>query len=268
MISSGRKYLTAGLLSWQDCLAYRANAAIWALVDGCGSMVMALIWLSVFRDRGEIGGYSLNQMITYYLVASAVSLLTTPHMEYNIIWEIRQGLLSGYLTRPADRYTMHIVSETVWQVMKFLMFLPSYLVVCWFLRRYIIITLTPLNLLFFCSAVLLAYLINCGMKMLLGSVAFWVTETRGLFQVLECLWGLLSGEILPLSLLPIWLTVIGGFLPFKYVVWFPTELFLDRVPVQEAVLGLGLQVCWAVVLLVVSRLVWMRGLAVYEGVGG
>lgn len=263
-----KKYITHSVLDWQDCIAYRANALAWGLVDGLPALTMAVVWLSVYRDRTEVGGYSLTQMVTYYMVALAVGMLTTPHPEYDLNDGIRTGRITPYLARPMDMWIQRILGECMWQGVKFLMFLPTLLLAGFLVRRFISLPGIAERLLPLLASLLLAYCVNVGVKMILGSLAFWITETGGIFTVTECIWVFLSGELLPLSLLPPWAVALSGWLPFKWVIWFPVELAMGRLDPAGILHGLVIQFAWALASLGLARVVWNRGLNAFQAVGG
>lgn len=255
-------------MSWQDCIVYRANALMWGVVDGLPTLAMALVWLTVYKSGHRVSGYSLSQMVTYYVVALAVSMLVTPHPEYDLNASIRTGALSSHLVKPFDRWLQLIISESMWQIVKFLMFLPSLAVALVFVHDYITIPNATARLLPFLFSLCLAFLVNVGIKMTLGALAFWLSDTSGIIMVVECVWSILSGEILPLSLLPDRILVIGEWLPFRWVVWFPVELISGRLESTAILSGLAWQMGWAVVTLGISRMVWRSGLRAYSAVGG
>jgi ABC-type uncharacterized transport system permease subunit len=78
---------------------------------------------------------------------------------------------------------------------------------------------------------------------------------------------LASGYLVPLELLPAPVTQLLLLLPFRAMLSFPVELLLGRLGPAQIAAGLGLQLFWAVALLLLMRLMWRRGLRRYSAVG-
>ncbi len=97
-----KKYLTVAVLGWQDSLVYRFNAFIWILYAVLPSLTFMMIWLARYgsNPQAEIGGYTLPEMITYYLFVTALSLAITPNPEWDIAMQIRDGKITPFIVRP------------------------------------------------------------------------------------------------------------------------------------------------------------------------
>src|SRR5687768_3434482 len=81
-----KMYWTVMLLGWQDSLVYRFNALIWVLYAILPSLTLMLVWLAAYKtgNNAEIGGFDLRGMITYYLFVTALSVVITPHPEWEM----------------------------------------------------------------------------------------------------------------------------------------------------------------------------------------
>lgn len=264
-----RKYATNMQVGLQDALVYRANAVIWMLVDSLPAFTMLLIWRAVFRQNEVIGGYRLGDMAAYYLAATFLGVALTPHPEYNISYEVRHGLLSHQLIRPWSYFWALITSESSWQVVKSTMNIPLLAVVVWLFRDNLIWPqLNAVQWVFFAVSVALAYAINMGAKMALGSLAFWIVEPAGIIGIYDSLSWFLQGGVVPVDLFPPWLQSVGHMLPFQYSLAFPVQLMLGRWPATAIGSGLLTQLFWAVFLLGAAGVLWRRGTRIYSAVGG
>jgi len=79
---------------------------------------------------------------------------------------------------------------------------------------------------------------------------------------------LTSGRFFPLNILPAVLFKIMNFLPFSFLVFFPLNVYLDRLSTSEIYRGLLTQTIWIAIFSVLLKVVWQRGLRRYEAVGG
>jgi ABC-2 type transport system permease protein len=57
-------------------------------------------------------------------------------------------------------------------------------------------------------------------------------------------------------------------LPFQYLAYFPSAVFLEKIQGWELVWGLGIQALWVVAFILASRVLWHFGARRYSGYGG
>ena len=70
---------------------------------------------------------------------------------------------------------------------------------------------------------------------------------------------------------PSWLNAILDFLPFKYIVYWPIQFFLNKESTWQAGAFLhiaGLQLCWIVVLFIGNKLMWRALVKKFCSAGG
>lgn len=280
MIKPLAKYWTVAVLGWQDSLVYRFNALVWVAYAVLPSLTFMLIWLarydaSATSDAGQstlaptVNGLTLQQMMTYYLLVTALSVAITPHPEWDIAQAIRDGKITQFIVRPIGYFGYRLAWETSYQIVKTAMFLPALAVMAWFFRAYLEVpSLEAARFAWFLLATTLAYLLLSQIKFLLGISAFWFAEVNGFLEIWNIFTSVFSGRLLPLSLLPVWLQSAGGFLPFALLYDFPIQILLGNVAPEALWLGLARQIAWLAALTVAVRLTWRRGLLAYEAYGG
>lgn len=76
-----------------------------------------------------------------------------------------------------------------------------------------------------------------------------------------------AGGYFPLSLLPSGFVTVSFFLPFAYSIFVPAQLYLSKISPWIGLQGLGVQLVWILILALIIKLVWFKGLKRYEGVG-
>jgi ABC-type uncharacterized transport system permease subunit len=102
-------------------------------------------------------------------------------------------------------------------------------------------------------AVVIALLINT----LVSMVAFWTTESTGIFVMYRFVQQFLSGSLVPLWFMPNWLRVLAEWMPFQTTTYAPLAVYLGQ---ARAAPVIGLQMVWCVALFGVLRAVWARAL--------
>jgi ABC-2 type transport system permease protein len=266
-----KKYWTVITLGWQDSLAYRFNALVWVLYSVLPSLTLMLVWIAAYRGDAarNVGGYNLSQMMTYYLLVTAISVVITPNFEWETAQLIRDGKITPFLVRPVGFFGYKLAQETAYQIIKSVMFLPALALLIYLFRGYIALPAidTMRGVLVLCS-LLAAYMLLTQLKFLLGISAFWLAEVGGLLEIFNTLVSVLGGRWLPLSLLPPWLRTISEASPFAATYSFPVELLTAHLNSQQIALGFLHQIVWIGLLALATRFAWQRGLLAYEAYGG
>ena len=78
---------------------------------------------------------------------------------------------------------------------------------------------------------------------------------------------MLSGRLVPMPLMPLWVQQIACFLPFQWTFFFPIEALVGNLPPQQLLTGLGMQLLWILIGLVAVSILWRSGIKRYSAVG-
>ena len=98
-------------------------------------------------------------------------------------------------------------------------------------------------------------------------VAFWADAVWTLSVMLMFVTRIAGGALLPLALFPEAARAALSWTPFPYIVSFPIMTALGRVGPAEWLRGLGICALWVVILSLIARAVWRRGVGSYTAVG-
>jgi ABC-type uncharacterized transport system, permease component len=262
-----RLYIQQFKTSFASTLQYRASLIIWMIDEVLEPLVYLIVWSTVSNgsSTGSVGGYNAHTFAAYYLTLMLVNNLTYTWIMYEYEYRVRQGMLSFALVRPvhpihadiADNLSSKLISFPILCVVAFglsFIFKPTATFMLW-------------SILAFLPALVLAFLVRFLVEWTLALSAFWTTRVSAINQVYFILLLFLSGQIAPLSLFPHWLQIIADVLPFQWMLSFPIELLLGQLTPVQTLIGLGAQVIWLGISLVLVRLVWRAGVRVYSAVG-
>jgi ABC-2 type transport system permease protein len=103
---------------------------------------------------------------------------------------------------------------------------------------------------------------------ILGMIGFWTTRVSAIFELYFALELLLSGRLVPLALMPMWVQQTAAYLPFKWAFQFPIEVLVGQMPPGQLFAGLGIQLLWIVVSTALMQVVWRMGIRQFTAVGG
>lgn len=79
---------------------YKSNFYLFTLNRIVEIIVYIFVWQAIYHQTGNAGGFSLSQMITYYILAMAFSSLATWGINEDIAHSIRNGQINKELLNP------------------------------------------------------------------------------------------------------------------------------------------------------------------------
>ena len=263
--AAARAFPTLLRVGFADAVAYRAEFLIWILTTNM-SLVMLALWNAVAREA-PVGAYGQQQFVAYFLTVLVVRLLTGSWVVWEMNYELRQGLLAFRMLRPVHPMVHYAAENLAALPVRAFFALPVAAVSLWAMGpeqvRHAAVIVAA-----FVASVLLAWLINFLAMGIIAVAGFWVDSSLSLFQVWFGVYMLLSGYLVPLTLLPKWLLVISAWLPFRQMLSVPVEILLGQHDRAAALGQLAGQVGWAAGLLLLLALAWRAGVRRFNAYGG
>lgn len=246
--------------------AYRGAFFVMMITTVLQPIVSLLVLLTV-QSQGAQLPFDRSQLVTYYTLLGLVSMLTASWVGEYLGQGIRDGELSDSLVRPMP-YLGHYVTNNVGEkVVKLPLILPIILLVALVFRGDLAVSTDGTRWLLFVITLPLAAATAFLLDVVIGSLAFWVSDVGGLFRLKTLISGLLAGQFVPLAFFPPgaarWLEAQ----PFRYTLSFPLELLNGSLAPDAIKRGLLWQCGYCVVLWALYRLIWRYGLRSYEAVG-
>ncbi len=269
MFSALTKYRHAFLVGLQSSLVYRWTFGIRAVFSLFHLVFVFVLWGAAYRGQTEIGGFDLGQTLTYFIVLLVLQFFIGAFNEdYQISEEIRNGLINQFLLKPVNYFLYRFTIFLAARLVSGLLALLPLIVAIPLLKDYIVLPEEGWRLLLALPAAALAALIQFTIAYCFGLLTFWFLEIQSFVILSLAIETVLGGQMFPLDLMPAWLFRISQFLPYYYQMYFPAAIFTGRLDHAQTIEGLGIQVFWALALLGIARLLWLRGLRRHTAVGG
>lgn len=252
-------YLELVRLEFIRMLAYRSTYLTGIFNYGIQIGAYYFLWEAIYLNRQSIAGLNKEQMLTYVIIAWVVRAFYFNNLDQKITKEVIDGNVALELIRPYS-YQMVKLARSFGEALFRLLFfsLPSGLLI-YLLRPFSLPHEWTVWALFLCTMVG-SYLINAQISLIFGFSAFFTGATTGVLRAKRVITDLLSGLLIPMSFFPEWAQEIFRFLPFQAISYLPNLIFLEKLQGMDALEVVGLQILWAFVLYIISRVIWQRAI--------
>ena len=261
---------------WRETLQYRVAA-----LAGFGTQLfwglLRLMILAAFYESGpaDATDFSFVHVVPYVWLGQALLGLFPFRLDHDLADSVRTGTVAGELLRPIDLYSYWFWRMVAWRLA---MTAPRCV-----LMAVVAVAVLPLVGLgewalgppadlaagsLYLLATALALLLGVAVTALMVTMMFWTVSSEGARYVLPAIVWFGGGMVVPLPLLPDGLATVLGYLPFAGLMDIPFRIYVGHLAGVEALLRLGLQLCWLVVLVMLGRLLLARGLRRVVILGG
>ena len=262
-----RYYLGMMRVSILSQFQYRVSNYFYMIGMIAEPVIYLVVWSTVANAQGgEVGGYTPAEFAAYYIVWTLVRNMNIVFTPYGWEWRIRQGMLSGELMRPMHPLHGDVAYFAGWKFVVILLWLPIALVLSLIFKPDLHPTWYQGVAFFF--ALWGAYLIRTFLLSLLGMLTFWTTRVGAIFELYFAAELILSGRLVPMSLMPPAVQQVAAYLPFQWTFYFPIEALTGNYPPQQLLYGLGMQLFWIVFGILAANRVWKVAIRRFSAVGG
>lgn len=254
-----KKYFKFYSAAWKIGLQYKFDFFMWIFYGAFQILLYFFLWKAIFDNQETIQGYTLQSMISYIMLATLVQIFQPIWHWSNISHLVHTGDIIFELVKP-----YHFLIRWYFSEMGLRIFNATVMVVpALIIGRLVLHIAMPtswLNLGAFLLSLFLATLISYSIWTFVGLTSFYITRIWGVFTTFDGLMLFLTGMLIPLDFMPLWLRTILNWLPFKNIIYTPISIYLGRVPAGEIMQVLAVQLGWASVLAVLISLYYRQGL--------
>jgi len=261
------KYWQLNKTFLQRHMTYPARITIWTIVDVTNFIIFPFIWLAVYGDRQILAGFSRADIVTYYVIVALISLGFTSHISQYFRIDIIEGYLNTILVKPINFLVYRFIHEFSYRLVAISISAVVLMVMLVLFPDYVILAKSVFVWLLFFLALCLSFLISHSIEFIIGLGIFWLGEVNALQNIRHIFSKVFSGALAPLVFFPDALQQVAAFLPFKYMVYFPVQVYLGQLSNKEMLTGFIFSISWILVLSCIILIMWKRGLKRYDGAG-
>ena len=264
-MNSIKKYWAIFQITLINSLAYPGELVGRSLMIIPFMWIFYQLWNVTFNAAGTV---TINSMTLYstmwYLMMAETIELSRPQLARTISDNVKDGSIAYILNKPYNFLLYQFsnsMGETIFRAMMNALF--GGIVVWWLVGP-------PPELLgwaFAFFALLGTWIMNFCITCLIGLSAFLVEEISPFMWIYQKFVFILGGFLIPLDFYPTWLQSIAKALPFAYMIYGPSKLFVSP-SVALFINIISLQTVWILILGTILAIAFRRGMAYLTVNGG
>jgi len=256
MIRTARRHLSvyAALFGMIPKLfmAYQIWFWVGLVLNVISMAILVFFWRAIYADTSTISGLGQNQTITYILLAFIFMPLTSNDLVWEFGSNLREGMMIHHLLRPINFQGMNYAQTLGGLVTRLVLQFPVVLVaVLVFGLR---LPMDLLTWLAFIVSAMLGFTVMFFFNWFLACLTFYTTEIWGLGVLIEGMTFFLSGALVPLVMMPVWMRTIVLSVPFAQALAVPVGLLAGITPLSEAPRIWLIQLLWIIGMWIISTL--------------
>jgi viologen exporter family transport system permease protein len=262
-----RSYLPIARGAYMIGLVYRFGFLFTIVGNIVYLGVAYYLWRSIYSYSNTIRGLTFNETFLYVGLGSAIFILLKTYADWFIHYEIREGIIANYLTKPLDFQLYNLFANLGSLLMNLTAItIPTVLLLMFVFK--VKVAFGP-GLFLFPISLLLAFLISFSIDYSVGLMGFYSESVWGLSTTKEIIVTVFSGALIPLQFFPAAMQKVLFWLPFQAI--YHTPIMMLTKPDQGLEIFLPMmvvQLAWAVGLFIAARLFYNQAIKVLRIAGG
>ncbi len=262
-----RSYLPIARGTYMVGLVYRFGFLFTIVGNVVYLGVAYYLWRSIYSYSDTIRGLTFNETFLYVGLGSAIFILLKTYADWYIHYEIREGIIANYLTKPLDFQLYNLFANLGSLLMNLTAItIPTVLLLTFVFK--VKVAFGP-GIFLFPISLLLAFLISFSIDYSIGLMGFYSESVWGLSTTKEIIVTVFSGALIPLQFFPAAMQKVLFWLPFQAI--YHTPIMMLTKPDQGLDVFLPMmivQFAWAVGLFIAARLFYNQAIKVLRIAGG
>ncbi|MBH5317354.1 ABC transporter permease [Paenibacillus sp. GSMTC-2017] len=266
-----KAYTSIWRLRFINGMQYRAAALAGMATQLFFGFVFIMIFAAFYSNSSVAMPITLDKLITYvWLQQIFLSFIMLWFRDNEIFAMITSGNIAYELCRPMELYPLWYAKLLAQRAASATLRSFPLLIIVFLLPEPYRMSLPPSFTAFtlFIFALLLGLMLVIAISMFIYISVFWTMSPVGSTLMIAVVGEFLAGMIVPIPLMPSWLQIVTYFLPFRWTTDFPFRVYSGHIPQEEALWGIGIQLLWLVILVLVGRLLMKRALRAVVVQGG
>lgn len=243
--------LELGKIHFKEYTTYKSNFYLFTLNRIVEVIVYIFVWQAIYNQTGDAGGFSIEQMVTYYILVISLASIATWGINENMAHSIRNGKINKELLSPISYFKYYFgiyLGEIGFAIP---VSLATFIICSIFWN--VAMPVSIMNFILFLLVIVLILPISFFIQMIIGTVGFYTNSIWGMQILRKSVISIFSGLIAPLTLFPQWFQTIANILPFKEFIYTPINIYLGRIELNEIGIIIAKLIVWIVILYLISK---------------
>lgn len=252
-----RPYSSVLKLRLINGVQYRAAALAGVATQFFWGFMYIMIFEAFYSHTTTQPPMTLEEVIVYiWLQQSFLALIALWFRDSELFDLITKGNVAYELCRPCELYGFWYAKLLAQRISTALLRSLPILVIAFLLPKPYRLTLPPnfTTFMLFIISLILGVLILVAISMFIYISVFITMSPTGSTLMLAVIGEFFAGLIIPIPLMPVWLQNIANMLPFRWTMDFPFRVYSGNIHEIDALIGVGVQLIWLVVLVGFGRL--------------
>lgn len=244
-------WLALARVHFKEYSIYKSNFFLWTLNRIVEVVVYIFVWQAIYYQTGNAGGYSIEYMVTYYILVISIKAIATWGINEDIAESIRKGQLNKELLSPIS-YFKYCFGLYMGEIGYAIPISIATFIICSFFWS-VQLPVSFINFLLFIFVIILILPISFFIQMIVGTIGFYTNSIWGMQILRQSIISIFSGLIAPLTLFPEWFQKIANILPFKEFIYTPINIYLGNIPLNEIGFIILKLILWSLILYAISK---------------
>lgn len=231
---------------------YKSNFYLFTLNRIVEVVVYIFVWQAIYNQTGNAGGFTIEQMVTYYILVVTLSPFVTWGINEVMAHSIRNGKINKELLNPITYFEYYFGVNLGELGFALIVGIATFIIGSIFWN--VVFPINIVNFILFIIIILLGIPITFLLQMIVGITGFYTNSIWGMQILRKSVISIFSGMIAPITLFPNWFQNLANILPFKELIYTPINIWLGQVPINEIYFIIIKQVIWVIILYIIAKI--------------
>ena len=258
-----KAYLSFFKIRFFTGIQYRAAAIAGIITQLAWGFMYIMIYNGFYKSNPSAVSVEISDISSYiWLQQSFLALFMAWIIDEDVLEQISSGNVAYEICRPLDIYNMWFVKNAANRISKAILRCFPIIIISSLLPG--VYRLQPpdsiASFILFLLSMILALIVVLGYTMLIYIFSFYTISPIGIKMIMIMLADFFSGSLIPLPLLPDSIKDIFYLSPFGAMQNTPFMIYSGVLSNMESIKHLLVQVFWAIILIVLGRLIMRKAM--------
>lgn len=244
--------LALGKMQFKQYNIYKSNFYLFTLNRIVEVIVYIFVWQAIYNQTGDAGGFTISQMVTYYILVVAFCSIATWGVNEDIAYSIRNGQINKELLNPISYFKYYFGVNLGELAFASIVGIATFIICSIFWKLTLPTSFVHFILCIF--VMILGIPITFFIQMIIGTAGFYTNSIWGMEIFKKATIQIFSGIIAPITLFPLWFQELSKWLPFKELIYTPINIWLGNITMNEIFFVIVKQIVWGLILYFIAKI--------------